>query len=250
MPDPRELFFEVHSGLPREGPGDDASTARALALAADLPSTPRVLDVGCGPGLQTLTLARLTGGSVKAVDLHGPFLKELAARAAAAGLADRIETVRASMSELPFEPDSFDLIWSEGAIYIMGFEAGLKAWRPLLAKGGYIAVTEPCFLTPDPPAEVRDFWTDYPDMKSPEQRLAQIAAAGLTALGHFTIPDSAWWDDYYTPMTARLRQVQARYRDDPAALAALVQHDREIELRRRFADHYGYVFFVMREAAD
>jgi len=33
------------------------------------------------------------------------------------------------MQALPFREASFDLIWSEGAVYVMGFDAGLAQWR-------------------------------------------------------------------------------------------------------------------------
>ena len=79
--DPSDVFFELHRDLPREGPGDDESTLRALALCTELPERPDVLDVGCGPGMQTLALAAATGGIITAVDAHEPFLDQLRERA-------------------------------------------------------------------------------------------------------------------------------------------------------------------------
>src|SRR5262249_11799155 len=60
---------------------------------------------------------------------------------------------RASMSALDFPDASFDLIWSEGAIYVMGFAEGLRAWKRLLKPHGAIAVTELSWLGPDIPEE-------------------------------------------------------------------------------------------------
>ncbi len=125
-------FWRLRSGLPREGPGSDESTRKALqSVAASLPEAPRILDVGCGPGMQTLVLARETGGHVTAVDRHQPFLDELNRRGARDGLTDRITAVNASMSALDFPDGGFDLIWSEGAIYIMGFAGGPDTLRSL-----------------------------------------------------------------------------------------------------------------------
>ena len=120
-----ELFLEVTAGLPRQGPGSTAATLQALSMVAGLPRPPRILDVGCGPGAQTIDLARATGGSIVAMDLHQPFLHELAARAKEAGVTSHISPIRMSMFAMSFASQSFDLIWSEGAIYIRGFEAGL-----------------------------------------------------------------------------------------------------------------------------
>lgn len=171
-----ELFWEIHSDLPREGPGDNGSTRRAFQTLQDLhslPVHPQIADMGCGPGMQTLELARISGGAIHALDTHQPFLDELNRRAAAAGLADRITTLNVSMAESPFEPASLDLIWSEGAIYIIGFAAGLRRWRPLLKPGGCVAVTELSWLKPAAPEQARAFWADgYPGMCSVAENLA------------------------------------------------------------------------------
>ena len=76
-----ELFFELFAGLPRQGPGSAACTARALAFVPPLPPTARILDIGCGTGAQTLDLARVTPALLFAVELHEPFVRELAAKA-------------------------------------------------------------------------------------------------------------------------------------------------------------------------
>lgn len=67
------LFFELFSGLPRQGPGDGASTERALALVPPLGSASRVLDIGCGTGAQTRVLARSTPAHITEIDSHAPF---------------------------------------------------------------------------------------------------------------------------------------------------------------------------------
>jgi cyclopropane fatty-acyl-phospholipid synthase-like methyltransferase len=136
------IFWELHSNLPREAPGDSASTARAYAAATNLPPRPKILDIGCGPGMQTLELGRLSQGEIIAIDFQQPFLDELTRRAKEAGLEKQIQARKMSMHEMDFAPELFDLVWSEGAIYIMGFEQGFKACRPFLKPGGYMAVTE------------------------------------------------------------------------------------------------------------
>lgn len=249
MPD--DIFWEIHSDLPREGPGDNASTRRAFELMRGLPDNPRILDVACGPGMQTLELARVSPGKIVALDMHQPFLDELARRAHVANESHRIHIVHGSMLDLPFEEHSFDAIWCEGAMYIMGVRQALAEWHHLLAPGGFIAFTEPCFLHENVPDNVRQYWiNDYAAMTDVSGVQGIIEAAGYELIGNFTIPDSSWWDDYYTPQLARLQMLRDKYRDQPKALARIEETQLEIDLHRSYAEHYGYVFFVIKSRGE
>lgn len=240
----QHIFWEIHRDLPREAPGSDASTLRALSMLPALPASARILDIGCGPGGQSVALARVTQADVTAVDNHQPFLDDLARRAARAGVAERVHPLNASMFDLNFE-QPFDLLWSEGAVYIIGFERGLREWRRLLKPGGFIAVTELSWLKPNLPEAARKFWREgYPDMATVEQNLARLSAAGYRSLGHFTLPESDWWDNYYHPMAARIQALREKYEHNPAAQAVLDMEYAEIDLYRQFSAWYGYVFYT------
>lgn len=243
-------FWEIHSGLEREGPGDEASLLRALAMIEGLPAEPRILDLGCGAGAQTLSLLKHTAGPVTAVDTHQPFLDDLMSRARDAGVADRVTTSDASMADLPFEDESFDLIWSEGAIYFIGLPEGLAAWRRLLRPGGWIAVTEPCWLKPREalPQGALDNWAEYPAMATVQELEAVPARAGYRLAGSFVLPPAAW-EAYYGPMQARVDVVRARHAGDAAALAEVARHQAEIDAYRAFGDCFSYLFLVMQRPA-
>ena len=241
------IFFEIHQDLPREAPGDNASTRQAFSLLTNVPPQPKILDIGCGPGMQTIELAKLTNGQITAVDTYQPYLDELQRRALAEGVSDNINTLNQSMLSLDFAPHSFDILWSEGAIYIMGFEAGLKSWQTLLKKAGYLVVSELCWLQPNPPTEVKEFWqVNYPDMKRIDDNLQLIEASGYRQLGHFVIPKSSWWDNYYTPLKERLNNLRHKYSDDPQANQVLDNELQEIEIYQKYSDRYGYVFYIIQ----
>jgi SAM-dependent methyltransferase len=243
----RAAFFAVHNDMPREGPGDRASVVEALRLAGPLPARPDVLDIACGPGGQTLDLADLLPDArITALDGHPPFLDQLETRARVAGVLDRIAIVRGDMARLPYPPQSFDLIWCEGAAYIIGFEAALTAWRPLLRPGGVLALTEPVWLQSDPPAPVRACWAAYPAMEDVASARRRALQHGYDVLGDFVLSDVAWWTQYYGPLGERLEAATARLAGDPTTAAVLAEIRDEIECRRAYPESYGYLFLVLR----
>lgn len=245
----QEILFEVFEALPRGGPGDAASTQRALALLAALPERPWVLDLGCGPGpAATLRLAQsIEGARVVGLDLHEPFATEVGRKARATGLAGRAFGLRADMAALPLAPSSFDLVWSEGALYQIGFASGVRLCRALLRPGGWLVCSEVVWLRADPPEDLRGFWErEYPAISSIETTLERVRSAGLAIVGHFTLPASAWWTDLYTPMEARLAALRERHAGDAPALSALGEMQAEVEMYRRHGDSYGYEMIVAR----
>ena len=242
-----DVFFEIHTDLPREGPGNFESTRKAFLMLSDIPEQPLILDVGCGPGLQTLDLANLTEGKIIALDNHQPFLDRLSERVRHLGLTERIRVVNGDMFSLDFEPGSFDLIWAEGSIYIMGFEKALGAWKPLLKKPGYLAATEVAWIKDNPPEELRLFWAEeYPAIQDNEANIASIQRAGYNLIGQFILPESAWWDPYYTPLEERLGHLREKYKNTSEALALVELHQTEIDFYRKYSDYYGYCFYVMQ----
>ncbi|QAT87079.1 HipA-like protein [Corallococcus coralloides] len=238
-------FFTLYNELPRLGPGSDACTREALRRLSPLPPSPRVLDLGAGTGRQSLVLARELDTRVTAVDLHRPYLDRLEREAREQGLSDAIVTRQEDMRALSLPPGSIDLIWSEGAIYLLGFEQGLRQWRPLLAPGGQVAVTECTWLTDVRPPEAVRFWAaGYPSMGNIAQNHASAEAAGFTVLDTFTLPASAWWDDYYTPLLQRIERL--RPTADAALREVIAAAEQEVNLYRRHGDSYGYVFYLLR----
>lgn len=248
-PTPRfwQIFFEVFEWLPRQGPGNRTCAARALALCRHLPLAPRVLDLGCGTGGQTLHLAQLTSGSIVALDRHAASIERLRATIAVRGLAGRIQLVVGDMAEPPLPPASLDLVWSEGALYNIGVEQALRVCRGLLRPEGYLAFTDAVWRRDNPPSEVKaSFETDYPTMGRIPDVLAAIERIGFSLIGHFTLPDEAWWEDFYTPMETRIQELRGKYRADDEALSVLDQLAQEPEMHRRYSDYYAYAFFVAR----
>jgi len=239
-------MFSFYERVERKGPGSNASTRKALAMLGALPSHPRLVDFGCGAGDASLVLARATGSNVTAVDIHQAFLDQLDARAAREGLTERIRTVQADMADPPFRDGSLDLIWSEGAIYCIGFAHGLKRWRRLLRAGGCIAVTEATWLCDSPPGEVVEFWTtEYPAMTNIDDNLAEVRASGFEPIGHFVLP-SEDWENYYGPVQEQLTVFRSQNSGTAEAQAFADSLQQEIDVWKKYGGSYGYVFFLGR----
>jgi len=246
-----DVLSELYGGLPRQSPGSESITLSALGRLDGLPDKPEILDVGCGTGAQSIALATNTGGNVTAIDILQPFLDTLDKRAAELGLEGRIRTLNRSMSELNFSEGSFDLIWSEGAVYFMGVSKALSQWHGFLRPGGAIAFTELSWLTDYPPHEAADFWQGvYPGIRTADEVVELIRKNGYEHIDSFTLPEDAWWDEYYIPLLERLRELEKVEPNDPGLQMLIEENEVEIEMYRKYSKSYGYVFHIARKPDD
>ncbi len=243
-------FFEIYEAIPRQGPGDRESTERALRLLPPLTRGQRILDIGCGAGAQTIDLARATEAQIVAVDRHQAFVAQLAKRAAEQGLGARIQAQVGDMNDLAFPDGSFDVIWCEGAIVIIiGFAKGLSTWRRLLVPGGHMVVSELCWLRDDPPTEVKAFFdAEGADVTGMDARRRDIADNGYRLVGDFVLPAVGWWENYYVHLGTTLERFRVAHAGDDEALEVAARSQYEIDLYRRYPEHFGYGFFVMQRA--
>lgn len=242
------IFQEIHAGLPREAPGSRKATEKAVELVGDLTNSPLVLDIGCGPGMQTMDLARcLSDAHIHAIDAHEPYVREVQRRAEINNVAARISAAVGDMKRISFPDGHFDLIWSEGAAYIMGVDNALRTWREKLKVGGCIAYTDLVWIDDDPPSEIMSFWQEgYPDMTTADIQQQRLVSFGFEHLGSFVLPPADWWTDYYTPLEAKIRELRTKYAGDTAAQVMLDQCQQEIDLYRDYEEYYSYLFVVGR----
>lgn len=243
-----EYLYELFEALPRCGPGDNESTRRAFRAIPKSPNQPLILDIGCGPGVQTVELARIAGGNIVALDNHQPFLDKLIQTASNEELLDHITPKNISMLDMEFADNSFDIIWSEGALYFMGFQNGLRKCHQLLKQGGYMAVTEIVYLVPTPPTPVTHYFdNEYPDILPISGKIELIQHEGFCLIDHFTLSKSCWFDNYYLPMEKVLSRLKKKYQDNEIALGIFAEMDKEIHLYKKYSDIFGYEFFVMQK---
>jgi ubiquinone/menaquinone biosynthesis C-methylase UbiE len=244
-----DILRELYRDLSRASPARLAFTRQAFQMLPQL-ADPRILDIGCGQGGPTLELARLSGGQVTGLDIDQSALHELATRASAEGLSDRIHAVHGSMSDIELADASFDIVWSEGSIHILGFERALREWYRLIRPRGFLVAHDMAWLQPDPPAEIVDCpQLAYPGMKTLSEYVALIPDHGYDLVGHFVVPADFWWVDYFVPMMARIGELRTKYADDQAAQEVLDREQRAAELFQAYSAWYSSVFLVMQRGA-
>jgi SAM-dependent methyltransferase len=247
--DDDRLLIDLHSGAARLGPGGDAETERAVDLAGLDRSAPlKIADIGCGTGASTLLLARLLSARITAVDLMPEFLRTLEDRAADLGLSSRIATLACAMDDLPFEAEEFDVIWSEGAIYNMGFAKGVEEWNRYLKVGGLLVVSELIWRTSTRPAELQAFWDgEYPGIGPASAKIRTLEESGYSPVGHFVLPEHCWLENYYRPLQDRFAEFLQRNGNSEEARAIVAAEKREIEFFEKYNRYYGYGVFVARK---
>jgi SAM-dependent methyltransferase len=242
-----KLLVDLHVAAERQGPGDVAETLRAIELSGLLERRGmRIADVGCGTGASTLVLAANLDAEVIAVDLLSDFLDVLRQRVAREGLGERLSAVNASMDSLPFKPHSLDAIWSEGAIYNIGFENGVRQWRQYIRPGGILAVSELTWLTANRPAELETHWcARYPEVGMASAKLSVLERNGFAPLGYFVLPEHCWLENYYRPLQQRFPAFLAQYKSSDAA-ALVAEEEVEISLYERYREFVSYGFYIAR----
>ncbi len=241
------VIHEYFLNVERQGPGSPEITIKALSFTDGLTEKSRVADIGCGTGGQTRVLAQNIPCEITGIDICPDFIKQFNQKARINNLHDRIKGIVGNMENLPFQEKELDLIWSEGAIYNIGFKRGLNEWRKYLKQGGYIAVTESTWFTEERPAEIQEFWQKaYPEIDTIPNKVAQVQEAGYLPVATFVVPDSCW-TDYYSSMQETHKSFLKKYNGNKTAEEFLDYQRYEEELYYKYKAYYGYVFYVGRK---
>lgn len=239
------LICDYYSALDRQGPGSPEATIKALEFVEALTDESRIADIGCGTGGQTMVMAARAPGQITGIDLSPAFIEVFNANAERLQLQHRVTGVVGSMDALPFQNESLDLIWSEGAIYNIGFVRGLEEWRRFLKPGGYIAVSEASWFTRDRPSEIDTFWNaEYPEIDTVPNKIAQMQDAGYLPVACFILPETCWTDHYYAPQIRAQEIFLKKHQGSKAAEGLVANQRHEAELYDEYKEFYGYAFYI------
>ena len=188
---------------------------------------PRIFDIGCGSGVPTLELARLSHGEVIGIDIDQPALDKFTRKIKEAGLTDRVQAVNCSIFDMDFADESFDIIWSEGSIFVIGFERGLRQWKRFLKPDGFMMI--------------------HDEKGNVKEKLEQISNCGYELLGYFTLSEDTWWTEYFAPLEKLIGESRTRYTDDPNILEELHQAQGELDMFKKNPERNSSVCFVIKK---
>ena len=245
-----QLLTDLHKNAHRLGPGGDAETEKALGLAmVDRTAPLKIADIGCGTGASTLLLARILNARITAVDFLQEFLEVLEDRAENMGFSEKITTLACSMDNLPFGDEEYDVVWSEGAIYNIGFEKGVLDWNRYLKVGGLLVVSEITWITASRPPELRKHWEgEYQEIDMASSKIGILEKNGYSLVAYFVLPEHCWLDNYYRPMQNRFKDFLNRNGNSEKARAIVEAEKREIELYEKYKDYYGYGVYIAKKS--
>ncbi|MHA1508301.1 MAG: class I SAM-dependent methyltransferase [Promethearchaeota archaeon] len=188
---------------------------------------PRILDIGCGSGVPTMELAKLSDGEIIGIDIDQELLDILSKKIEEEGLTNRVKAIKCSLLDIKFPDNSFDVIWAEGSITSLGVEKSLKKWNRLIKPEGFLVVHD----------ERKHFF----------EKRSSVASCGYKLTEHFSLPEDAWWEEYYKPLEIRIKDLYNKYGNDPAALEVLNMHQTEIDIVKASPKSFQSVFCIMKK---
>ena len=239
------LICEYYSGVERQGPGSPEVTIKALSFIENLSGASYIADIGCGTGGQTMTLAQHTTGKIEGVDLFPAFINLFNSNAEKLNFKKRVKGIVGSMDKLPFQNEELDLIWSEGAVYNIGFEHGINEWRKFLKTNGFIAVSEVSWFTDERPNEINEFWMDaYPEIDTIPNKVKQMQKAGYVPVATFTLPENCWIEHFYAPQVLVQEAFLKTHVGNKIAEDFIANQRHETQLYYKYKKFYGYVFYI------
>lgn len=241
-----ELLIDLHKDQNRQGPGSDRETEKAISLAMlDRTKLLKIADIGCGTGASTICLAKQLNVHITAVDFLPEFIDVLKANVQKEDLEKQISPLVCNMENLPFSDEDYDVIWSEGAIYNMGFKHGIKEWKRFLKPGGLLVVSEITWSTDKRPKELETYWkNEYPEIDTASSKIKILEENGYTLKAYFLLPEYCWLENYYCPLQNTFNDFLKRNGNSKEAIEIVSAEKAEIDLYGKYKSYYSYGVYI------
>jgi len=220
----KEARFQIKKDLIRKRLAK--YTRKAFRMLPEM-DKPRILDIGCGSGVPTMELARMSNGEIIGLDINQELLDVLVRKVKKAGVSDRVKVMKCSIFDMGFANESFDVIWAEGSISVVGFKRGLQEWKRFLKPNGFMMV--------------------HHEKGNVTRKLEQISSCGYELTGYFILNEDTWWAEYFAPLEKLICETRTKYADDPKILGELHNARREIDMFKKHPERNSSVCFVIKK---
>ncbi len=189
-----------------------------------LPSIKRpvIADIGCGTGVPTIELARISDGMIYAVDTDERSLEILRAKAELCGYRERISILRGSIDSPELPPDGVDILWAEGFFNVIGFEKGVAAATGRVKEDGFLVI--------------------HDELAAEDEKHALMLRYKFSLVESFVLDESVWWDEYYSCLETAIASLAAGIHDD-AVRSALV----EIRECKKRPESCRSIFYILKK---
>lgn len=234
---------------PRQTPGDVESIKKVLHMIPDLPECPKILDIGCGTGIQSVAIAQEIDCQITAVDDDEHSLFKLNIHAMKNNVDNKISTVYKPVTCITFPDESFDLIWSEGTTFLIGLEEALKTWHKYLKPSSCLVFTELTWKKENPPEEILNYWnSEHPGITTHEIMAEKLGSFNYKLAASYIIPETAWWEDYYNVLQEDINSYSDIPDLDDELKTILEGSQKEINMYRKYSEFFGFAFYIAQKA--
>jgi len=201
-------------------------TRKAFELLPEF-KDPHILDIGCGTGVPTIELAKISNGHVTGVDVDVTSLDFLQGKINEMRLNDRVSVINKSILDMDLPEESFDIVWAEGSVFIIGFENSIKKWRRFLKPNGFLVI--------------------HDENKDKTKKLGLITKYSYTLIAQFELSDNLWRRKYYAPLEQLVKEFWDKYPSDSELINELYKEQIEIDKCKSNSTVTSSFFIIMQK---
>ena len=187
---------------------------------------PSILDIGCGTGMPTLELAKLSNGEVTGIDIDKGALDKLNLKIRQEGFSDRVKVYNRSVYDTKFEDESFDILWEEGVIHLLDIKRALTECNRVLKQNGFMVTGE------------ATSWAI--------RKLKNFPKFGFKLIKKIPWERKCWWTEYYAPLEEKISTLRKKY-NDLDDIKEIQRHVMEIEMVKKNPAGFDCVTYVMQK---